>query len=259
MRKIMIVLVVLCAFRFAYAQEPLATVPPSLVFLPRFDFAISLASLASSDPRFSYDGRATADFDVVDYVNGRTSVFAQYQVVLGNQLRSFDPNQSNYTLEGSSSLRLHGIEVAGVFHHLSRHLSDRPNVQSIAFNAVGGRVLHHFERGKTGIDVRADVERVVQHAFLDYSWVAQMHATARRPFNTMMTVFGRATFETYGVDRAIAGRSQQNGGRVEGGLLINGVRAALEMYAGREQVVDAYPLERTIKRFSFIGFRLQAK
>jgi hypothetical protein len=259
MRKIMIALVVLTAFRFAYAQEPLASVPLSHVFLPRFDFAISLASLASSDPRFSYDGRATADFDIVDYVKGRTSVFAQYQVVMGNQLRAFDPNQGNYTFEGSSSLRLHGTEVAGVFHHLSRHLSDRPNVQSIAFNAAGGRVLHHFERGKTGIDARADVEKVVQHAFLDYSWTAQAHAAAQRPLNTMMTVFGRATFETYGVDPAIAGRSQQNGGRVEGGLLIGGRRAAVEMYAGWEQVVDAYPLERAIKRFSFIGFRLEAK
>jgi hypothetical protein len=202
------------------------------VFLPRFDFAISLASLASSDPRFSYDGRATADFDLVDYVKGRTSVFAQYQVVVGNQLRAFDPNQSNYTFEGASSLRLHGTEVAGVFHHLSRHLSDRPNVQSIAFNAVGGRVMRHFNRGKAGFEVRADVEKVIQHAFLDYSWTAQMHAAARRPLNATMSVFGRATFETYGVDPAIAGRSQQNGGRIESGLLINGGRAAVEGVCG---------------------------
>jgi hypothetical protein len=255
----MIAVVVLSAARFACAQEPPASVPPAHVFLPRFDFAISLASLASSDPRFSYDGRATADFDIVDYVKGRTSVFAQYQVIMGNQLRAFDPNQGNYTFEGSSSLRLHGTEVAGVFHHLSRHLSDRPNVQSIAFNAVGGRVMHHFNRGKTGFEVRADVEKVIQHAFLDYSWTAQMHAAARRPINASTAVFGRATFETYGVDPAIAGRSQQNGGRIESGLLINGARAAVEVYAGREQVVDAYPLDRAIRRFSFAGFRLEAK
>src|SRR5215471_13509398 len=179
MRKIMIALAMLSAIRFAYAQEPLATVPRSHVFLPRFDFAISLASLASSDPRFSYDGRVTADFDIVDYVKGRTSVFAQYQVVMGNQLRAFDPNQGNYTFEGSSSFRLGRAEVAGVFHHLSRHLSDRPNNQSIAFNALGGRVMYHFNRGRTGIDVRTDVEKVIQHAFLDYSWTGQMHAAAR--------------------------------------------------------------------------------
>jgi hypothetical protein len=243
----------------AYAQEPLATVPPSRAFLPRFDFGISLASLASSDPRFSYDGRATADFDVVDYGKGRTSVFAQYQVVVGKQLRAVDPNQGNYTFEGSSSWRLGHAEVAGVFHHLSRHLSDRPNVQSIAFNAVGGRLMYHFNRGRTGIDVRADVEKVIQHAFLDYSWTAQLHAAARRPINPMLAVFGRTSFETYGVNPAIAQRSQQNGGRLEGGLLINGVRAALEMYAGWEQVVDAYPLERAFQRFSFVGFRLEAK
>ena len=259
MRKITFAVYALFGLTFAYAQEPLPTVPPSHVFLPRFDFAISLASLASSDPRFSYDGRATADFDVVDYVKGRTSLFAEYQVVMGKQLRSFDPNQGNYTFEGASSLRFRGTEVAGIFHHLSRHLSDRPNVQSIAFNAVGGRVMHHFNRSKTGIDVRADVEKVIQHAFLDYSWTMQIHAAARRPINARSAVFGRAALETYGVDPAIAGRSQQNGGRVEGGLLINGARAAVEMYAGWEQVVDAYPLERVPQRFSFIGFRLAAK
>jgi hypothetical protein len=249
----------LFAVTFAYAQEPLATVPPSRAFLPRFDFAISLAALASPDPRFSYDGRATADFDVVDYVKGRTSVFAQYQVVMGNQLRAFDPNQGNYTFEGSSSWRHGRTEVAGVFHHLSRHLSDRSNTQSIAFNALGGRVTYHFNRGRTGIDVRTDVEKVIQHAFLDYSWTGQMHAAARRPIKPMLAVFGRLAFETYGVDPAIARRSQQNGGRVEGGLLVNGARAAAEVYAGWEQVVDAYPLERAFQRFSFIGFRIEAK
>lgn len=249
----------LFAVTFAYAQEPVSAVPPSLAFLPRFDFAISLASLASSDPRFSYDGRASADFDVVDYVKGRTSVFAQYQVVMGNQLRAFDPNQGNYTFEGSSSWRLGRAEVAGVFHHLSRHLSDRPNIQSVAFNAVGGRVMYHFNRGRTGTDVRADVEKVIQHAFLDYSWTAQMRAVVRRPIKPRLAIFGRTAFETYGVDPAIAQRSQQNGGRVEGGLLINGARAAVEVYAGWEQVVDAYPLERAFQRFSFIGFRLEAK
>src|SRR5947207_6652769 len=84
----------------AHAQQPLAVPPSSPEFLSRFDFAFSLATLASPDPRFSYDGRVNADFDVVDYVKGRTSIFAQYAVVLGNQLRVLDANQGNYTFEG---------------------------------------------------------------------------------------------------------------------------------------------------------------
>ena len=39
MRKIMLAVHALFAVTCAYAQEPLAKVPPSRAFLPRFDFA----------------------------------------------------------------------------------------------------------------------------------------------------------------------------------------------------------------------------
>ena len=132
-RAIALVACLLLAASRAHAQQPIAVPPTSPEFLSRFDFQILFAALASKDPRFSWDGRATGDFDVVDYVKGRTSVFAQYEVIMGNQLGPFDPNQGNYTFEGFSSLRVRGTEVAGVFHHLSRHLSDRPNLQSVSF------------------------------------------------------------------------------------------------------------------------------
>src|SRR5262249_27755316 len=144
----------------AFAQDAIPTTPTEPEFLPRFDFSVSLAHLASRDPRFVWDGRAAADFDVLDYVKGRTSFLADYEVLLGNQLRPFDPNQGNYTLEGSSSWRLGSTEFAGVFHHLSRHLSDRQNFQSVSFNEVGGRAMRHFNRDKVSIDVRGELEKV---------------------------------------------------------------------------------------------------
>lgn len=159
---------------YAYAQHP--------QFIPHYDFQISLARLSSPDPRFSWDGVVGGDIDIVDYVKGRTSIFAQYEVVMGHQLRTFDPNQGNYTFEGSASVRAGGgTEIAGVFHHLSRHLSDRANTTSISFNAVGGRLLRHVEFHKTGIDLRGDLEKGIEHEFLDYSWTGAAHFIARRP------------------------------------------------------------------------------
>ena len=65
------------------------------------------------------------DFDLVDYVYGRLAILADYEAVLGDELQLFDPNQASYTLEVSVSARLRGTELAGVLHHVSRHLSDR--------------------------------------------------------------------------------------------------------------------------------------
>jgi hypothetical protein len=225
-------------------------------FIPRYDFQISLAKLSSPDPRFSWDGVVGGDIDIVDYVKGRTSLFAQYEVVMGHQLRTFDPNQSNYTFEVSSSVRAGGTEIAGVFHHLSRHLSDRANTTSISFNAVGGRVLRHVEFHGTGIDLRGDVEKGIEHEFLDYSWTAAGHFIARRPISLVAGLYARGDFETYVVDRSIAGRGNQNGGHAEAGLRLKGEKGAVEFFAGWEQVVDAYPLERGAKRWAFAGFRL---
>ena len=232
----------------AYAQHP--------QFIPRYDFQISLAGLSSPDPRFSWDGVVGGDIDIVDYVKGRTSIFAQYEVVMGHQLRTFDPNQGNYTFEGSSSVRAGGTEIAGVFHHLSRHLSDRANATSISFNAVGGRVLRHIEFHKAGIDLRGDLEKGIEHEFLDYSWTAAARFIARRPITPVTGLFARGDFETYGVDRAIAGRGIQKGGHAEAGLSLKGEKGSVEFFAGWEQVVDAYPLERGTRRWAFAGFRL---
>jgi hypothetical protein len=243
----------------AYAQEPIAIAPASAQFLPRFDFAVSFAALSSPDPRFSYDSVATLDLDVLDYVKGRTSVLAQYNVVMGNQQQLFDPTQGNYSLEGSSSLRFRNNELAVVFHHVSRHLSDRPNPDSVSFNTIGGRVMRHIDLDGTSFDVRGDLEKVIRHAFVDYTWIAGLHAAARKPINSTISMFSRGDFMTYGVNKAIAGRTRQNDLHFEGGIRVRGGYGAVEFFGGWEHVVDAYPLERGAKQWTFAGLRLTGK
>jgi hypothetical protein len=108
----------------AAAQEPIAA-PATSEALSRYDFHLSAAALQIQDPRFSWDVHFGGDLDVVDYVRGRTSLVIDYEAILGNQLRAFDPNQGTYTLEASSSYRIRITEVALMFHHVSRHLGDR--------------------------------------------------------------------------------------------------------------------------------------
>jgi hypothetical protein len=141
----------------------------------------------------------------------------------------------------------------------SRHLIDRLNPQSVSFNALGPRVLRHFALDQLSLDVRGDIEKVVRREFIDYSWMTGLHVVACRPVSTAVSLFGRGDFETYGVHRAIASRSKQNGKHLDVGLHIKGAQGAVELFAGWEQVVDAYPLERASQRWAFIGLHLARK
>jgi hypothetical protein len=171
-------------------------------------------------------------------------------------LRPFDPNQGNYNFEGSSSWRVRKTEVAFMFHHLSRHLSDRQNFQTISYNEMGGRVMRHVDFDKWSMDLRGEVEKVIRHEFLDYSWTSGLHMTVRRSLNRTVGVFAHGDFQTYAVDSSIAQRGRQNGGHIEGGVRLKGSHAAVEFFTGWEQVVDAYPIERIPHRWPFLGLRL---
>lgn len=238
------------------AQEPLTSPPSSPRFLSRYDFLVLLAGLDSSDNRFSWDAHISGDLDVVDYVVGRASVLADYEVVMGNEQQLFDPNQGLYTLEASASFRAGPTEFAAVFDHVSRHLSDRANRRGIGMNVLGGRMLRRIQVGASTLDLRADVGRLVRRSFVDYTWRARINLVARRPLTPRFGLLGRAFGETYGVNPTIAGREGQHGGRLEGGVRISGQAAALELFAGYERVVDAYPLDRQPRRWAFGGFRV---
>jgi len=119
--------------------------------------------------------------------------------------------------------------------------------------------MRHFEFNKTSFDGRGAIEKVVERAFLDYSWTTGLHLAARRPISLMASWFAQGDFETYGVNQRIAGRGKQNGVHLEGGLNLKGGQGSVEFFTGWEQVVDAYPLERGSRRWAFIGLRLAGR
>jgi hypothetical protein len=239
------------------AQEALKNPPPTSVdFMTRFDFHMSAAGLSSEDPRFSWDTHWGGDFDFVDYVKGRLAFLADYEAVLGKENRLFDPNQGNYTLEVSGSARIKQLELVGVLHHVSRHLSDRPNKIAIAYNSVNLRALGRRAFGKTTIAGRLEGGPVVAHAYVDYTGVAFAEAKIDRPVSPRLTVYGTARGDFYLVDSTMYNRSDQQGGRLEGGLRIRGKAGALELFGGWERIVDAYPLDLERLSWAFAGFRL---
>ena len=127
-------------------------------------------------------------------------------------------------------------------------------------NSLEGRALRHFKIGKTGIDTRGGMGKVVEHAFLDYSWRAYGDLTVRHSMTSVFEWFGGASVETFGVDPAIAGRDKpQTNGRLETGIRMNGKQGAVEFFGGWEHAADAYPVQRLGESWAFLGFRLTSR
>jgi hypothetical protein len=74
----------------ATAQEaPSASSSRTPVFLADYNFHISLEAISHADPRFRWDAHAAGDLDLVDFGWGRVNLLADYEVVMGDELRPF--------------------------------------------------------------------------------------------------------------------------------------------------------------------------
>ena len=249
------------------AQQPLFTAgPENPEFLPRFDFHLNVDSLMPpkdtpeqlADERFSWDTHFGGSFDVVDVVVGRAGASIDFEAVEGSEYRPFDPNQGNYSLEGFVLARIHGTEAGAIFHHVSRHLSDRPKREAIAWNELGGRVLHRFAAGQASIDLDVEGGWAVQHSFVDYTWLGEVNLLVRHPISPRVGVFGHAGGKFFGVSD-LAARGTQTGGRVEGGVRLSGRGGVMELYLGYENRVDAYPFDRVPQHWGLAGLRLVSR
>lgn len=242
------------------AQVPAGDAAPEHpTFLSQYNFHLVAAALAEADPRFSWDAHLGGDIDVVDFVRGRVNLLADYELLLGSQFQAFDPIQGNYTLEASVLTRVGGSEVGAVFHHVSRHLGDRPKEFGVGWNVVGARTQRRFANRATTVDLRAGAGWVIGRAYVDYQWTADVSMLARRQVRPATGVYVQASGELIGVDTERSDRPLQKGGRVEVGLRIEGHRAALDVFAGFERRIDAYLLERTAYDWPFAGFRLASR
>jgi hypothetical protein len=242
----------------AIAQAQSAAAAPAVEFLPRTVFYMSAELLADEDPRLVWDTNFGGEIDVIDFRAGRLTFAANYQAVLGEELRAFDPNQGNYILEGTLSARLPRVELAGVFYHQSRHLADRPKVDPIDWNMVGARARRTFFAGATHVDVRADLRKTIQHSYVDYAWELDARVRGDRILRPGIAVFFAGWLRHLGVDGS-RNRSGQTGGRGEAGVRFEGSAGAAELFVAAERRIDPYPLEFGSAAWIAAGFRLLSR
>jgi hypothetical protein len=249
----------------AAAQQQLYVPPPAgPEFFPRYDFHMSVESLSPpkdtpeqlADERFSWDTHFGGSFDVLDLVFARAGANVDFEAVEGSELRPFDPNQGNYTLEAFVSGRVQHSEIAAIFHHISRHLSDRPKREAIAWNELGARVLHRFDASAASVDLDVEGGYAIQHSFVDYTWLGELNVLVRRSVSPRVGIFGHGRAQIFAVNETVAGRGTQTGAMVEGGVRLGGRGGVMELYLGYENRVDAYPLDRVPQHWGLAGLRL---
>ncbi len=258
MRSAVLVLVALAAsVGSGFAQTPDPAAEPTVAFLPRLDFDVSMEHLFSEEMRYVWDANFGSDIDLVSIGRSRVTFLANYQTILGSEFRMFDPNQGNYTLEASASVRAAAVEVAGVFHHVSRHLSDRPKRQAIDWNMVGGRIRGGGRRDRLDYEARADIRTVIQHSYVDYRWEIDSVVSTRLMLQPRAALIATGAWRMLGVDGTQA-RGNQFGFRGEGGVRFAGRSATLDLFLAAEQRVDPYQLEFSTVRWMTAGFRISS-
>ncbi|NOT43054.1 MAG: hypothetical protein HOP14_00440 [Acidobacteria bacterium] len=239
----------------AAAQTGEATAArPALDVLPRFDFHLTAEHLSGTDPRFIWDANFGGDLDLVDYGRGRASMVANYQVILGDQIRAFDPNQGNYTLGLSGSWRLPKAEIFGVLHHESRHLSDRPKQAPLDWNMLGVRIQAGGRRGRAETRVVGDVRGVILRSNVDYRWEAVGEVEHAVDVAPRVAVVSKGRVRVLGVDGSFD-RGTQTGVRAEGGLRIAGRAGAVELFLAGERRIDPSLFQYNTTSWFMAGFR----
>jgi len=236
-------------------QAPADIPDDSLVWLPSYHFHLNMAHLSSDDERYNWDANYGGEFGIVAYGRTQLTFVANYQAGLGEKFQPFDPVQGNYTVDGVLSTRFKGLYVAGVFHHLSRHLGDRAKEEPVDWNMMGGRVGAQFTRGRTDVEARFDLLGSILKTNVDYAW--EMHTGVRlhRPLYRAVGVIGGAQLRHIGTtDRY--NRGDQTGGRGEVGFRVSGRAATVELYLAVERVIDPYPTEPGGETFASVGMRL---
>lgn len=257
----MVLLLATAAPVTAQPLPPRTAEPPQVretEFLSRFDFQVGMEHLFSEDPRFVWDANFGGELDFVDYGGGRATFTAVYETILGNEFRAFDPNQSNYLLEASLSARTRAGEISGVFHHVSRHLSDRPKRHPVDWNMLGGRIRRSVIDGRKQLHMRADLRGAIQKSFVDYRWELEGDVRAQVGVAPRASVTAGGGLRMIGVDGSRA-RGTQYGVRGEGGIRLEGSRAVVELFAAAERRIDPYQLEFSTASWLTLGFRLASR
>ena len=228
----------------------------ALGFLTRFDAHLTAARISGDgESQFKWDTDIGVDMDVFDLDLVRGNVFINVETMVGDERRAIDPNQSAYTFDLSVFTRLPRGELGTTFHHISRHLSDRENPGSPSWNMIGLSYGDRVEFGTVEVEFIGRWLGMIESSEVDYEQEFNGYVRLLRPVSERVSVFGEIDGSAVLVNEAMFGRTTQYGGRIEGGVRINGSAGAAELLIGRERRIDADVFSRIPIRWTRLAFR----
>jgi hypothetical protein len=105
---------------------------------------------------------------------------AELETVAGNERRAFDATQANYHLELGVSARYRRLELTPFFHHVSRHVIDRPKPQAVDWNVLGVRLSRRLD-GAVPVHVVVGAGHTTLASLVGYGWELTGRAEAEWP------------------------------------------------------------------------------
>ena len=169
------------------AALPLLAAPASAdppAFLPEVFARLTAARYVPADDDQAWTGWIGGGADL--FRSGRTTLqfTADVETIIGRERRTFDANQANYHLAVAARVAAGRYAVTPFFHHVSRHVVDRPKTQAVDWNMVGVRAALPLpdERGR----VTLGVGHTVQVSLVGYGW----ELTARGEADLLKRDFG---------------------------------------------------------------------
>jgi len=225
-------------------------------FLTRYDVHVTGDRVTGDgQSQFKWDPDIGVDMDVFDLERIRGNVFMNVETMIGDERRAIDPNQSAYTFDLSVFTRLPRGEFGTTFHHISRHRSDRQNPGAPSWNMLGFSYGDRIRIGEFEIEALGRWLSMIESSEVDYEQEFNGFVRILRSLGERVSLLGEIDGAAVLVDQAMFGRTTQYGGRLEGGIRINGGAGAVELLLGRERRIDPDIFAKTPIRWTRFVFR----
>ena len=230
---------------------------PKVGFLTSYRYHLNAFRVVSSEDDFVWDTDFGGDIDLFDLEHVRGNLLVNYEGIIGEQIRAIDPNQGNYTVTLSAWWRnlVDTAEVGAVFHHVSRHLSDRDKDFAIAWNMLGVQYASLLSYRDFDIDLTSRAMMTMRRSFVDYLGEFGASATAYRQVHPRASLLLGGEVTLVPVDGSEFGRERQLGGRIEIGARFPGLAGSGEVFLARERRIDQDPFDLRPTTFTMLGFR----
>jgi hypothetical protein len=139
--------------------------------LPDLSARLEGSYYAPPEDAFVWDAWIGGGAGVVRVNTTTAYVSADVETILGRERRPFDANQVGYHLETGLGIGAGAHRVAPFFHHVSRHVVDRPKTELVDWNLIGIRVSGRFAPSFAGRGrYSASVGHTVKWRGVGYEW-----------------------------------------------------------------------------------------